>query len=245
MITRNNYLTRRAVLGGSMAIFALPAMAAEEYRIYQFVDYYDKDRNAISILGRFPADKEDIDRALEIAGELAKIKDPFRIMEALSKCKDSGPKSGEKYNERWKKTFNPLISLFFHDIGCNAFAEDDCTPWCAATLSWCFLKAKKDTKLKYPASSQDFLGHGVPVDDKDLKEGDICILTLPGNKTRGHVGFWMAGSEEEGWVDILGANQRGILPTSCPARDTYQTSVCIQRYDINRGGFALSGFRRI
>ena len=131
-------------------------------------------------------------------------------MQKLSGLTEVGS-TGEPFNSRWKTYANPLIVRFFHDIGYKRTPyPGDCTPWCAATVSWC-LKRAGHKLPKDPASSQSYLHYGNPVDEP--KPGDICVFSDVGDRAHGHVALYLSRSGET--VSVVGGNQTGKSATNC------------------------------
>jgi hypothetical protein len=145
-------ISRRTLLAASTAtILSPPALFAKtnpSYAEYDFVDIY----NPPFVRGGGNPSEQDVQQALLLAKSMP-TKNSLTIMKALAAIKTKGT-TGEYFNARWRQVANPLIVKFFHDIG---FAKTpypgDCTPWCAATVSWCLqrsgLKLPDD-----PASSE-------------------------------------------------------------------------------------------
>jgi len=199
-------LNRRFFMIGAAAFLATPTKADDrlEYREYSFKDYFSP-----GLRGSYPSSPADIEAATRIAESMPK-NDHFQIMQALSQVAEVGS-TGEPFNARWKKFANPLIVRFFHDIGYKRTPyPGDCTPWCAATTSWCLKRAG----LSIPsdaASSQSFLHYGKRITDP--RPGDLCVFTDVNDGAHGHVGMFVALNGKV--VSVLGGNQAGESQTNC------------------------------
>lgn len=199
-------LSRRAVCLGALALGATTARADDrhEYVEYPFDDFFAHLRRGTSTTR-----KPDIDKAIAIADSMP-TDNPYHVMTKLSQINIVGS-TGEEFNRRWKTVANPLIVLFFHDIGYRRTPMlGDCTPWCAATLAWCLKRSGRPIPAE-PASSQSFLRYGSKVTSPRI--GDICVFTDVGNSSNGHVGFFV--SEKDGVLQVLGGNQSGESMTNC------------------------------
>jgi uncharacterized protein (TIGR02594 family) len=182
------------------------AEADTSYLEYDYVDLY----SPLHVLGKFDPPDEDVATALALAKQMP-TKDHFIIMKALAAITTKGT-TGECFNERWKRVANPLIVKFFHDIGyAKTPYPGDCTPWCAATVSWCLqrsgLKITND-----PASSQSFLSYGRPVTSPSI--GDLCVFTDIDDSAHGHIGLFVSSPSPD-FVEVLGGNQSGSSLTNC------------------------------
>lgn len=201
-IARRTFLT-----GVASTLFASPVMADDdrlEYREYSFTDYFSP-----RLRGRYPVRPEDIKAANGIVDSL-KGKECYSVMDELAQITEVGS-TGEVFNTRWKTFANPLIVRFFHDIGYkNTPYPGDCTPWCAATLSWCLKRTGKRIPSD-PASSQSYLHYGKPVTDP--QPGDICVFGDVGDRAHGHVGLFVSRSGDT--LSVLGGNQFGESETNC------------------------------
>jgi uncharacterized protein (TIGR02594 family) len=203
----NMRLDRRSFLVGATASFVTSAQAADDrlqYREYNFKDYFSLEEK-----GTYPSDPSDIEKANQIADRLSKD-DHFKIMRELSQITDTGSTT-EVFNERWRKFANPLIVRFFHDVGYKKTPyPGDCTPWCAATTSWCLKRAGFPLPPD-PASSQSFLRYGTRVSEP--REGDLCVFTDVNDRAHGHVGMFV--KLIGGVLTVLGGNQAGQSTTNC------------------------------
>jgi uncharacterized protein (TIGR02594 family) len=202
-IARRTFLTAVAT-----TLFSSPLMADDrvEYREYPFTDYFSP-----RLRGRYPVRQEDIDAANRLAAAMP-TGDWFATMQSLSQITEVGS-TGELFNMRWKTFANPLIVRFFHDIGYkNTPYPGDCTPWCAATVSWCLRRAGERVPPD-PASSQSYLRYGRPVTDP--QPGDICVFTDVGDRAHGHVGLFASRLGDT--LSVLGGNQLGESETNCGA----------------------------
>lgn len=202
-------LTRRTFLLGAAATLYSPALLAQdddrlEYREYSFKDWF-----APRFRGSRDAPQQDIDVANGIASRMPTT-NYFDVMRALAHVTEVGT-TGELFNMRWKTFGNPLIVKFFHDVGYRRTPyPGDCTPWCAATVSWCLKRAGKSIPSN-PASSQSYLRYGRKVTDPS--PGDICVFTNIGDPAHGHVGLFLSKTNET--VEVLGGNQLGQSQTNC------------------------------
>ena len=199
-------LDRRLFMIGAAASLTTPTVADDRlaYREYSFKDYFASD-----LRGSYPSDPADIGTANNIADSMPK-NDYFKIMQALSQITQVGS-TGESFKARWKKFANPLIVRFFHDIGYKKTPyPGDCTPWCAATTSWCLKRAGLPIPTD-PASSQSFLLYGKRVTEP--RPGDLCVFTDVNDKTHGHVGLFTALNGTV--ISVLGGNQSGESVTNC------------------------------
>lgn len=179
--------------------FAQTSGGDKEYEEYDFKDYYDKTMGPQPDLD--PNDAQMVEQIIKRFSN----KNHVEIMEELESLAEKGS-TGELFNTRWKTKGNPLIVRFFHEIGYKKTPyPGDCTPWCAATLSYC-LKAAGKSIPHDPASSQSFLEYGTEVSLP--RSGDICVFTDLGDASHGHVAFY-AGAIGNGNLRILGANQSG------------------------------------
>lgn len=117
---------------------------------------------------------------------------------------------------------NPEVLKYFDEIG-HAWVDDDETPWCAAFMNWCAMKAGLQGSGKLDAKS--FLKIGDDVTSSP-QCGDVVILHR-GDPSgwKGHVGIYV--TQKDGMVYLLGGNQG----------DT----VCIAPYAANR----ILGIRRL
>lgn len=199
-------IRRRDVISGGLAFVSWPAFASDDpsYLEYSYQDYFDgHDRGPTAAL------PPDINKAISIANQLP-YGDHVKVMAALAAITDRGT-TGELFNERWRKVGNPLIVKFFHDIGYRKTPyPGDCTPWCAATASWCLRRVGKSIPSD-PASSQSFLRYGTKV--AVPKYGDLCVFTDIVDPGRGHVGLYVSHTATD--VDVLGGNQEGGVSTMC------------------------------
>jgi uncharacterized protein (TIGR02594 family) len=201
------HIARRTFLIAAAAtLVSSPLMADDrlEYREYNFTDYFSP-----RLRGRYPIRNEDIEAANRIAESMPKG-DWFATMRSLSQITEVGT-TGELFNMRWKTFANPLIVRFFHDIGYRKTPNPgDCTPWCAATVSWCLKRAGKKIPND-PASSQSYLHYGSRVANPE--PGDICVFTDVRDRAHGHVGLFTSFSGNT--LNVLGGNQLGESETNC------------------------------
>jgi uncharacterized protein (TIGR02594 family) len=182
------------------------AEADPSYLEYDYVDLYAP----LHVRGTFDPPDPDIATALDLASQMP-TKDHFTVMKALAAITTKGT-TGEYFNERWKRVANPLIVKFFHDIGyAKTPYPGDCTPWCAATVSWCLQRSGLKLPSE-PASSQSFLSYGRPVTSPSV--GDLCVFTNIDDNAHGHVGLFVS-YPSPGCVEVLGGNQSPSSSTNC------------------------------
>lgn len=216
---------RTFILGSAAAVAATTPTQADDrraYREYHYVDYFSLDAR-----GTYPSDPADLERANIIAASLPTI-NPLMIMQALAAINEVGS-TGEPFNARWRKFANPLLVRFFHDIGYHKTPyPGDCTPWCAATVSWCLKRAGQPIPSD-PASSQSFLGYGKRVTEPE--PGDLCVFTTIGDTAHGHVGMYLRSTDDT--VSVLGGNQTGRSTTNC-GPGYRQSRITQAEYPINR-----------
>jgi hypothetical protein len=219
-------LGRRSLLFGLGALIATgPVVRAqqsdEDYAPFEFNDIFAGVKGPIS-----DSDPNDLVKVGIIVG-LAPTDNFASIMEYLAsidKNRSLGENAigstGEYFNTRWKKIANPLLIKFFHDIGYkNTPMAGDCTPWCAATISWALKRSGRDLPND-PASSQSFLhGYGRKLDfpHEQPQSGDLCVFTDIDDHAHGHVGAWRKFTANQSSVVLLAGNQDGSGPTQCPA----------------------------
>ncbi len=166
---------------------------------------------SIRIVGAHQAMAESADQ--EMARQLVSTlpeTDYYDILLRLSEISTRGS-TGESFNSRWRRTSNPLIGLFFQELGYRSAAYDNCVPWCAVALAWC-LKRDGRRLPPNPARSQSYLHYGTPVTEP--RRGDICIFTEVDNPAEGHVGLF-SGFVDGDKISVLGGNQKGDEETNC------------------------------
>jgi len=216
-------ISRRSFLTGVLAFSATGACADDQtdYVEYPFIDYFSIRKKGLS-----QSASPDIAAAIRIASSMP-TSGHFGIMERLSEITETGS-TGEVFNSRWKKVANPLIVLFFHEIGYKETQmPGDCTPWCAATVAWCLKRAG----LSIPsnsASAQSYLRYGNRV--VDPRPGDLCIFTRVDNASTGHVGLYVSRAGDK--ICVLGGNQTGQSMTNC-GPGYRQSKICITELPIN------------
>ena len=217
-------INRRNFLAGALAFLATGACADDrvEYSEYPFVDFF-----SLRTRGQSQSTSPDIAAAMRIASSMP-INNHFAVMESLSQITETGS-TGEVFNSRWKKIANPLIILFFHEIGYKETQlPGDCTPWCAATVAWC-LKRTGMSIPSNPASSQSYLQYGDQVTDP--RPGDLCIFAGVNDTSAGHVGLYVYRVGDK--LRVLGGNQTGQSATNC-GPGYRQSKICITEIPINR-----------
>ncbi len=118
---------------------------------------------------------------------------------------------------------NSEILKYSRETALHAF-EDDETPWCAAFVAWCHMKANKPYSTKPNARSWLNVGQST----SEPFPGDIAVFWRGSKQSwQGHVGFYLGHSNNSKKIHCLGGNQGD--------------QVAITAYDANR----LLGFRRI
>jgi uncharacterized protein (TIGR02594 family) len=155
------------------------------------------------------AESADQEMARQLVSTLPET-DYYDILLRLSEISTRGS-TGESFNSRWRRTSNPLIGLFFQELGYRSAAYDNCVPWCAVALAWC-LKRDGRRLPPNPARSQSYLHYGTPVTEP--RRGDICIFTEVDNPAEGHVGLF-SGFVDGDKISVLGGNQKGDEETNC------------------------------
>ena len=219
-------MDRRAFVA-SLPILTIAARGAEPLQVpagafhydYPFVDYYDPNRPApvtgsqlAAPFGNARAPQADIDAATKLTNA-APTTSALAILVYFAALSETGT-MGEAFNARWQYYGNPVIVRFFHDIGYkdDKYPDGDCTPWCAAALSWAFKRCGLPIPPN-PVSSQSYVGFGqtvtVPL------AGDVVVFTSIQSPGHGHVGLYLGGDANT--IDVLGGNQADLKfgPTDC------------------------------
>lgn len=88
----------------------------------------------------------------------------------------------------------------------NVYLDPVQSPWCAAFVNACERAAGRHGTGKYNARS--FLDYGTPMKLANAKQGDIIIFSRGNNSWEGHVAYVNELHLDEGYVSILGGNQR-------------------------------------
>ena len=216
-------INRRNLLLGALALSATSARADDrlDYAEYPFVDYF-----SVASRGPAPSASPDITAAVRIASSMPEG-DHLTVMEHLAEITERGS-TGEVFNSRCKTIANPLIVLFFHQIGYKQTQwPGDCTPWCAATVAWCLKRAGIPIPNN-PASSQSYLQYGSQVTDP--KPGDLCVFTGVNDASTGHIGLYVSRVKDK--LRVLGGNQAGQSTTYC-GPGYRQSKICITEFPIN------------
>lgn len=108
------------------------------------------------------------------------------------------------YTSGWPTRWNPVIVTFFKATG--TVPSGDVTPWCAAFLNWCYLRAVKSAATR-SASSGSFRCYGSPTDAPQI--GDVVVFRRKDSDDQcvgnGHVGFFLRQTDAA--VEVLGGNQ--------------------------------------
>jgi hypothetical protein len=149
----------------------------------------------------------------------------------------------------WPERANPLVFHFFSSTLTKP--EGDATPWCAAFLNWCLLRARAATADEIGKSPGYFSISGKPFSDENIqnhstnnassgsfrcldavsspKRGDIAVFKNAGTdhltpvcRGQGHVTFFLS-VPREGWVRVLGGNQSDPGSGGAITVDEYQT----------------------
>lgn len=108
----------------------------------------------------------------------------------------------------WREGSNPKVVAFYADAGHPEVVDDD-VAWCAA-----FVGAMIKRAGGIPTGSllaQSYLNWGVPVDKKDIKEGDILIFKRGTKAWQGHVTFAAGKPNSKGQINCLGGNQKDMV----------------------------------
>ena len=171
---------------------------------------------ASALVGLHPAKPEDVQLANNIIGRLPSG-NYVAIMRALADLDKKEPWSSphppkskrEPFNRRWDYYANPLLVRIWHEMGYPYM--NDCEPFCGVTLGWT-LKRSGIVPPGNCASSQSYLNWGVPVGVP--KPGDIAVYTHARDRSKGHVGIYMA-TNPDGTYQVLGANQLMSEITTC------------------------------
>ena len=216
-------INRRTFLTGALAFSATGACADDrlDYVEYPLFDYLSNEKRGLS-----QSTPPDIAAATRIASSMP-TDDHFTVMEHLSQITEIGS-TGEVFNSRWKRIANPLIVLFFHQIGYKETERlGDCTPWCAATVAWC-LKRTGMSIPSNPASSQSYLQYGKQV--ADPRPGDLCVFAGVNDSSAGHLGLYVSRIGDK--LRVLGGNQTGQSATNC-GPGYRQSKICITEIPIH------------
>ncbi len=208
---------------GALAVSATAARADDrlDYDEYPFVDYFSNRKRGLT-----NSTPPDIAAAIRIAASMP-TDDHLTVMERLSRITETGS-TGEVFNSRWKKVANPLIILFFHQIGYKETQlPGDCTPWCAATVAWCLRRAGLSIP-RNPASALSYLAYGNKVTDP--RPGDLCLFSGVSDASNGHIGLYVSRVGEK--LRVLGGNQTGQSATNC-GPGYRQSKICITEMPVN------------
>jgi len=117
-----------------------------------------------------------------------------------------------KWIQAWPADYaNPLIVLLFSAT--NSKPVGDTTPWCAAFVNWCLMRAGLPRTNK--AGSQSFVGYGQNVWKKadgglpsNAQRGDIAVFRHRSDPVHGHVAFFEAVSTSKpNSIEVVGGNQ--------------------------------------
>ena len=125
---------------------------------------------------------------------------------------------GEEYRpyaREWPEIWNPVIVEFFSST--HTKPSGDVTPWCAAFVNWCILRAKSDrtpssslSNGSRSASSGSFRSWGEKIHPNATADlGDVVVFErtdpILSAKGFGHVGFYLQQTDD--LIHVLGGNQ--------------------------------------
>jgi uncharacterized protein (TIGR02594 family) len=158
---------------------------------------------------------------------------PYDVAEFFRKIAEGGPnQQWRPYMNGWPERWNPLIVQFFRAT--NTEPEGDETPWCAAFVNWCYLRAgyPAPTRSASSGSFRCFGSESVPP-----RRGDIVVFRQADSTDRcaghGHVGFFVA--DRGLTVEVLGGNQI----------EGHDRSHAISSMDLSKtGSLVLHSYRR-
>lgn len=91
------------------------------------------------------------------------------------------------------------------DSGYTKISVED-TPWCACFVNWCLIEAK--VQRGPGASARDYREYGVAAAKGQI--GAVCTIyrdPFSDSSSGNHVGFYIGGDQEAGYVALLGGNQ--------------------------------------
>lgn len=104
---------------------------------------------------------------------------------------------------------NPQVIAYHSKTSLKA--TEDQIAWCSSFVNWCFWKAGMDADRSNSAAARSWLKRGTPVDEKDVKEGDVVIFWRgKPDGWQGHVGF-VAGPIGKTTVPVLSGNQSNAV----------------------------------
>jgi uncharacterized protein (TIGR02594 family) len=171
-----------------------------------------------AILGKpIPATPQEIADAAEIVAAAPQNVSGIEVAQYFETLAMLSP-DGHSYNAAWPgDKENPLIILFFvQATDTPAYASDE-TPWCAAFVNWCLMRAGKDGTKS--ASSGSFRCVGQP--SAVSATGDIAVFKNPGEDEpcagMGHVAFFVEYVGD--LIRVLGGNQHHRIATSTYYKD--------------------------
>lgn len=149
------------------------------------------------------------------------------------------------YGEEWPIRANPLIVQFF-DATTYRTPSGDQTPWCAAFVNWCLVRARMgredaDKLIKHTesAASATFRSWGAATEEP--KPGDIVVFRHKRDSGRGHVGFFV--SRTGGGIFVLGGNQMPLRVAGGTYERHNTGEINIKRMPVDGGDLALHSFR--
>jgi len=118
---------------------------------------------------------------------------------------------------------NHVVLNYFKEIG-HSWVTTDETAWCSSFINWVAFKANVERSNKLTARSWLNVG----TDIKQPKLNDLVIFWRHKKSSwKGHVGFFIAYTEDKKYIYVLGGNQNN--------------QVNIKKYPAYR----LLGFRRL
>ncbi len=114
------------------------------------------------------------------------------------------------------KSHNPIIVGYSHGCGFDGVIDDE-TAWCSIFINWCAKMANKERTNKLNARSWTKIG----VEVLSPITGDIVVMWRESKASwKGHVGVFVAFSDNKDLVYVLGGNQ--------------DNKVCIKPYPTER-----------
>ncbi|MCE3269705.1 MAG: hypothetical protein K0S57_102 [Ramlibacter sp.] len=175
-------------------------------------------RKGFEVFGTAPPTQDELDDATRILAAAPITKDPLVVARYFENLPDVN-KEKQAYNAEWPERANPVIVAFFLQATNYGSPNGDDTPWCAAFMNWCLMRAGKPRTKS--ASSGSFRCFALPATSPH-QVGDIAVFKKRGYDEpcsgKGHVAFWLAESGD--WVTVLGGNQGDRVKVSkYPARE--------------------------
>jgi uncharacterized protein (TIGR02594 family) len=96
------------------------------------------------------------------------------------------------------------------------------TPWCAAFVNGCEVKA--GNKGTGRVNARSFIMYGTKVSLEQAREGDICVFSRGNSSWQGHVTYFVSHNGME--ITVLGGNQRDCV---CKSIYTTENLITIRR----------------